>query len=116
MHETRRRHSAILLLGLILVGWLAAPAIHGIEHAMELAEATHEHDGAPQEGFAEACETTVVALEDCPICLTRVALETGPPAATTESAPESGVVRAHFSAPDSQPSRYQANRGPPVRA
>lgn len=70
--ERRTRLSTAFLLLVILTGWIVAPLVHEIGHALERAELTHVHDVQDNVTLRTGCEPLPSLADECPINLTHL--------------------------------------------
>lgn len=70
--ELQTRLSAAFLLLVVLTGWIGAPLVHEIEHALERAEMAHVHDVRDGETLRTGCNPIPSLADECPISLTKV--------------------------------------------
>ena len=66
------RLSSVFLLLVVLAGWIGAPLVHEIEHALERAELAHVHDEHDGVTLRAGCDFLPEIAEECPISLTNV--------------------------------------------
>ena len=99
----------------MLTGWVAAPLIHDIEHAMERAEMAHVHDEHDGDTLREGCESFPDLADECPISLTKVQAvdSVSTPSVSLHSSDAEWVV--HSVEVDSRISHLRPVRGPPVQ-
>ena len=77
MSDAFRKHSSLALLALLVAGWVVAPAVHQIEHALEWTPTEHTH-ACEEGGFSEAHAHATASTDDCTLCLARNVLEMSP--------------------------------------
>ena len=112
--ENRTRLSTAFLLLIVLTGWIAAPLVHEIEHALERAEMMHVHDVHDDVTLRGGCDPLPTLAEECPISLTKVqvaSMSTAPQAVPSE---DRSPWLSYESILLSRPSSFRFVRGPPV--
>ena len=108
------RLSSVFLLLVVLTGWIGAPLVHEIEHALKRAEMTHVHDVHDEVTLRTGCDVLPELADECPISLSQVQaireLETpeAGPFATTRG--WGSLFELEYSRPDT----YRFVRGPPA--
>ena len=112
--RAQSRYQPVCLLALLLVGWVAAPLVHQLDHASRWASDEHAHERTSLDGTWETgCHEEERSIEDCPACLTRVASELEAscvPHAEERLAETVPSARAHI---DSRYLWTNGARGPP---
>ncbi|MBO6575693.1 MAG: hypothetical protein JJ896_11870 [Rhodothermales bacterium] len=114
MASSHRRHSALTLLALLVFGWVLAPPLHQIEHALEWAGTEHHH--GPEGGFSDGHDLSAASPDDCTLCVTRTVAESG----TAEDLVDlSGLGKAWLTSHETSGALTRDRapiRGPPVAA
>jgi hypothetical protein len=111
-HSTRL--SSVFLLLVVLTGWIGAPLVHEIEHALERADLAHVHDEHDGVTLRTGCDVLPEIAEECPISLTNVPAvgSLGTPAIVPDADRSPWV--AYESVQLSRPASFKFVRGPPV--
>jgi len=112
--ELRTRLSTAFLLLVVLTGWIAAPLVHEIEHALERAEMTHVHDVHDDVTLRTGCDVLPTLADECPISLTKVQATSLPAAPDAVFSEDGSPWVSYESILLSRPSSFKFVRGPPV--
>lgn len=70
--EQKSRLSSAFLVLVVMTGWIGAPLVHEVEHALERAEMTHVHDVRDGVTLRTGCNPVQSLADDCPISLAKV--------------------------------------------
>jgi len=111
-HRTRLSEAFLLLV--VLTGWIVAPLVHQVEHALERAEMAHVHDVSDDPTLRTGCDALPSLAEECPVSLTKVQSDAVPTHRWAPLVADRASWQAYELVLASRTSSFSFVRGPPV--